>query len=59
MSVASYVFFGLAWCVMLGGIISYILKGSKGDLNVMHAFTYILSFMTVGAVLMVIGILVA
>lgn len=51
MSPFALVLYALSILVMLGGIIYYILKGSKGDLNPFHALLIIGGCILVGMIL--------
>jgi hypothetical protein len=59
MSVLSSICFGIAWLIMMGGVIHYILVGSKGDLNPLKGFVFILTCISVGAFFMLLGMVFA
>ena len=48
MSNLSLILYFVAICLMMGGIIYYIVVGSKGDLNAGKAITFIASFILAG-----------
>lgn len=57
MSTISLVLFVLALLMMLGGMIYYIVIGSKGDLNPFKAAAFIGGFVLAGMILAVIAIM--
>jgi|GEM_PF-3186367 hypothetical protein len=59
MSIPSIIFISLAWLLMMGGVVYYITYGSKGDLNVLKGFTFILGFVTAGAFLIILAMIFA
>ena len=59
MSIASTILFGIAWLIMMGGVIYYILVGSKGDLNPLKGFLFILGCISVGTFFMLVAMLLA
>jgi hypothetical protein len=48
MSTISLVLYFVAICLMMGGMIYYIVIGSKGELNMLKAITFISSFILAG-----------
>jgi hypothetical protein len=59
MSIASIILFGIAWLIMMGGVVYYILVGSKGDLNPLKGFLFILGCVSVGTFFMLLGMVFA
>jgi hypothetical protein len=59
MSIASTILFGIAWLTMMGGVVYYILVGSKGDLNPLKGFLFILGCISVGTFFMLVAMLLA
>ena len=57
MRTISLVFFGLSLLMMLGGMIYYIVIGSKGDLNPLKGFFFIGGFILAGMVLATIAVM--
>jgi uncharacterized membrane protein YciS (DUF1049 family) len=57
MSTISLVLYFVAICLMLGGIIHYIVVGSKGDLNPLKAITFIAGFVLAGMIVATIAVI--
>lgn len=57
MSNLSLVLYFVSICLMMGGIIYYIVMGSKGDLNPMKAVFFIGGFVVAGCIVAMIAVL--
>ncbi len=57
MSLISLILFILSLCLMLGGMIYYIVVGSKGELNPFKAAAFIGGFVLAGMILAVVAIM--
>lgn len=58
MSTLSLILYFVAICLMMGGMIYYIVVGSKGELNIPKAITFIAGFLLAGLVVATVARLV-
>lgn len=58
-SLISTILITLAWLVMMGGVVYFITYKSKKDLDILKSFTFILSFVMAGMVLIILAIVLA
>lgn len=58
-SLTSTILIALAWLLMMGGVVYFITYKSKGEIDILKSFTFILSFVFAGTVLIALAMLLA